>query len=602
MAEVFLAVVVGPEGFRRTVVIKRMLPQLLEDRAFVRMFIDEAKLCALLSHPNLVQIFEFGKVGESFFIAMEHVHGHTLSAVQTKLTKAGSRAPVATSLEIVRQVCLGLDYAHGLQSATGQPLGIVHRDISPTNLMLAFQGGVKILDFGIARVAEELRETRTQVGTMKGKASYMSPEQARLEPVDNRSDIFAVGIVLHELLTGRRLFRGTSEHSGGRLVLEAAVPEPSSVNPEVTPAIDRVVMRALERNPDARYQTAGEMASDIEELLLAMRAPPHGPERLLESLFPYEPTHSGEFQLTVPLSPRPLGDVGSGPSRSSSMRSGVGGTPPPPPLTAAGPAVELGELAALVQAAWAAARGRGKWIIVGAVALAAIAAAVIVFHAPPSSVPTPPATVATVRAPRPAAAPAIVAPEPTLVRVSLDSTPQDAQVTRQDSGEVVGRTPTTIALPRESVAITFRFEKSGHQPTDYKIIPDLDKAVRVDLAAARSPAPKRAVPPRRAAPARAVPAVSPTHRRAAAAAEVAHGPLQSNDCTLSVGSYPWAELWIDGRDTGQHTPVMHYAVTCGAHKLVLWRRDLKLDRTATVILSPGQELKQHYELEGDYVE
>ena len=255
MAEVFRAVAIGPEGFQRPLVIKRMLPHLSHDRAFVEMFIDEAKLCGLLSHPNLVQIFEFGSVDESFFIAMEHVQGETLLAVQVKLAEAGRLAPVTASLEIVRQVCLGLHYAHSLQSSSGQPLGIVHRDVSPANLMLTFHGSVKILDFGIARVAEGLRETRTQAGTMKGKVSYMSPEQIRMEPIDGRADVFAVGIVLHELLTGRRLFRSTNEYTRARMVLESAIPLPSAVNPDVPSAVDGIVMHALERNPDARYRT-----------------------------------------------------------------------------------------------------------------------------------------------------------------------------------------------------------------------------------------------------------------------------------------------------------------------------------------------------------
>src|SRR6188508_3315653 len=150
MAEVFLAVAMGPEGFQRTMVIKRMLPHLSQDRAFVRMFVDEAKLCGLLSHPNLVQVFEFGSIDDSFFIAMEHVHGETLSAVRARLAEVGRMMPVAAALEIARNVCLGLNYAHSMKSATGQPLGIIHRDISPSNLMLTYHGGVKILDFGIA--------------------------------------------------------------------------------------------------------------------------------------------------------------------------------------------------------------------------------------------------------------------------------------------------------------------------------------------------------------------------------------------------------------------------------------------------------------------
>ncbi|HXU61422.1 MAG TPA: serine/threonine-protein kinase, partial [Polyangia bacterium] len=216
MAEVFLAVAIGPEGFQRRLVIKRMLPHLSKDGSFVRMFIDEAKLCGMLSHPNLVQIFEFGEIDESFFIAMEHVDGQTLFAVRGKLMEMDRRAPVAASLDIARQVCMGLQYAHSLESGTGQSLGIVHRDISPSNIMLSYHGVVKILDFGIARLSEELRETKTQAGTMKGKLSYMSPEQVRMENVDGRSDVFAIGIVLHEMLTGRRLFKSGSDLSGAK--------------------------------------------------------------------------------------------------------------------------------------------------------------------------------------------------------------------------------------------------------------------------------------------------------------------------------------------------------------------------------------------------
>jgi len=372
MAEVFLAVAVGVEGFQRSVVIKRILPHLLEDRAFVNMFIDEAKLCGVLSHPNIVQIFEFGKVRDSFFIAMEHVRGRTLSAVQARLNRIGGQAPIATSLEVMRQVCLGLDYAHGLRSASGQPLGIVHRDVSPSNLMLGLHGGVKILDFGIARVAEELRETHTQVGTMKGKVSYMSPEQARLEPVDNRSDIFSVGIVLHELLTGHRLFKTSSERPSTHLLQEMPVAPPSFANPEVAPEIDRIVMRALAHDPDARFQTAGEMASEIGRLLRDMRAPPDGPERLLGSLFPHEPARSGEVDLALPFAPRFFGDSGSGTSRVSSARTSVGGTPQPSLEVGSGASASADRQYAVRNPAPA----RRWWIVAGAAALAAIAAAV----------------------------------------------------------------------------------------------------------------------------------------------------------------------------------------------------------------------------------
>ena len=163
--------------------------------------------------------------------------------------------------------------------------------------MLSFHGGMKILDFGIARVTEELRETKTQAGTLKGKVAYMSPEQVRMEQVDNRSDIFAVGIVLHEMLTGRRLFKSPNEFTGAKKVLEMVVPVPSSLNPEVPASVDAIVMHALERKLEARYQTAGEMAEELEKALFEMRASPHEPRNLILSLYPKGPSRSGEIQL-----------------------------------------------------------------------------------------------------------------------------------------------------------------------------------------------------------------------------------------------------------------------------------------------------------------
>jgi len=624
MAEVFLAIASGPQGFQRTLVIKRMLSHLSQDRAFVKMFIDEAKLCGLLSHPNLVQIFEFGQIDESFFIAMEHVHGETLLAVQAKLAEEKRLAPVAASLEIVRQVCLGLHYAHALQGPTGQPLGIVHRDISPSNVMVNFHGGVKILDFGIARVTEELRETKTQAGTMKGKVSYMSPEQVRMENIDNRADIFAVGIVLHELLTGRRLFKSSNEFNGAKMVLEAAVPVPSSVNPEVPAAVDPIVMKALERKLEGRYQTAGEMADDLEKVLFEMRASPHEPRKLMVALFPNGPTRTGEVHL--PFTPSPVASSGTS-SKSGSKSSSKSGTPVSPSgnsssekiTTAEGPLeIDLGDLAASgpVQAGRNR-RGRRRWLALGALGGAVIAIVVLAQspRGPRREVAVTPAAAQGVpAATAPAAgepsteAPAVAAK----VEISLDSTPQDAQVTREDSGEVVGHTPVTITLPQGRDVIAFRFEKAGFAPATYKVFPDLAKSVRAELMTAAPAAPadeakhlpvvaqvRRPPPPKGrvvAAPQKA--AAHESHPAAApeTAAPAAEG---ARDCVVSVASFPWADLWIDGKDTGQRTPVVHYPVSCGGHKLTLRRRDLRIDRTEQVMVAPGHELKQHYELGDD---
>jgi serine/threonine protein kinase len=608
MAEVFLAVAFGPQGFQRTLVIKRMLAHLSQDSAFVKMFIDEAKLSGLLSHPNLVQIFEFGQIEESFFIAMEHVQGETMLAVQAKLAELGRIAPVAASLEIIRQVCLGLNYAHGLRSATGQPIGIVHRDVSPSNLMLSFHGGVKILDFGIARVTEELRETKTQAGTMKGKVSYMSPEQVKLENIDGRSDVFAVGIVLHELLTGRRLFKSSNEFTGAKLILEAVVPLPSSVNPAVPASVDPIVMRALERTLNARYQTAGEMADDLEKALFEMRASPHEPRKLLLSLFPNGPSRSGEVQLPFTPSGPPGTDGQATPSSGA-------GRPASSKVTRHIPEgaleIDLGDLAASGPiVASRRRRGRRKWLALGALG-GAVVAFILIVQSPrkgrQQEVSVTPAAAQSVPAPMPAPSKEPAAPppaKPTAVEVSLDSSPQDAQVIREDSGEVVGRTPLTVTLPQGRDVISFRFEKPGFVTVSYKVIPDLAKPVRAELTAEPTPAePKHvlASQPHHSAPPH--PHATPGHEeRPEAAVETGPAAQQARDCLLSIASFPWADLWIDGRDTGQRTPVVHYPVSCGTHKLSLKRRDLKIDHAEQVMVAPGHELKQHYELGDDYAE
>jgi serine/threonine-protein kinase len=609
MAEVFLAIAIGPEGFQRSLVIKRMLPHLSQDRAFVRMFVDEAKLCGLLSHPNLVQIFEFGSIEDSFFIAMEHVQGETLSAVRARLAELGRIAPVAASLEIARQVCLGLHYAHSLKSATGQPLGIIHRDISPSNLMISFHGTVKILDFGIARVAEELRETHTQAGTMKGKVSYMSPEQIRMEPVDHRADVFAVGVVLHEMLTARRLFKATNEFSGAKMVLESVVPLPSSVNPEVSPEVDQVVMRALERNRDARYLNAGELAEDLEKILFEMRASPHELRKLLVSLFPQGPSRTGEVHFTLTPSPQLLSS-GEFSATPSAMRQ----TPPPPGPTAPSmPTQDLGveRLLPSVPTTYEGKRKRRRPVL-AVVLLAAVVAAVVVVLPRQTTVRPPDVSPAPVAAAQPVVPPEPAPPPPpvkTTVEISLDSSPQDALVIRDDSGEEIGRTPVTTKLPQGHDVIVFRFEKAGHTATTYKVIPDLDKAVRAELPAEPAPAPAepkrpvvahgKAAKPGRGGRASATASQDAKPRATEEPAPAADAP---RSCMLSVGSFPWAELWIDGKDTGQRTPVVHYPVSCGAHKLTLKRRDLKLDRSEQVMVAPGHENKQHYDFGDEYGE
>jgi serine/threonine protein kinase len=592
MAEVFRAIVTGPEGFQRSLVIKRILPHLSQDSSFVGMFIDEAKLSSLLSHPNLVQIFEFGKVNESFFIAMEHVHGRTLAAVQTKLAGAGRLAPIAATMEIGRQICAGLHYAHSLQSGDGKNLGIVHRDISPSNLMLAFHGGVKILDFGIARVAEGLRQSRTHIGEMKGKISYMAPEQILLEEIDHRADIFAVGIVLHEMLTGRRLFRATSDYAASRMVLDHPIPVPSTVNPAVPQGLDRVVMRALERDRNARYASAGEMASELEQLILETRVSPHEHQKLLHELFPNE--ISQKTELEVPVSAVSVAAEPAPPASeqitsqlaSKSRARGTGSISKSQPAGGESYAVEMGSYdAAGRPLQQRAPQGRAKWIAIGAAAIGVAVAVPIALLRKPAEPPAAP--IAAAPAPTAVAAPARPA-APSQVRFSLDSNPQDAEVTRVDTGEVMGRTPLTVMIPQSAAMISFRFDKPGFDSSFYKIIPDLDKAVHVDL----TPVPAAHAAAAPAAVAHAAPARAAHGKHGAAAP----APAAAEQCYATIGSFPWAQLWIDGHDSGQHTPVVHFPIPCGSHKVNLKRADLQVNQAVEITLAAGKEFKHNYQL------
>jgi len=265
MAEIFLARQEGLEGFEKTVVIKRIRPHLSKQKSFVQMFLDEARLAAQLNHPNIVQIHELGQVDDSYFIAMEYVFGRDMGRIIPKAEKMGIAFPAVYALKIASSVCEGLNYAHERTDAWGNPLHIVHRDVTPENVFVSFDGTVKILDFGIAKARGQTGET--SVGEIKGKPSYMSPEQALGKQLDCRSDIFSLGVALYEWLTGFRLFTGDSEVAVLRSISEAKIYGPSYFKPDIPPEVEAVVMRALEKDREKRYPSAWEMQRDLDHLL-----------------------------------------------------------------------------------------------------------------------------------------------------------------------------------------------------------------------------------------------------------------------------------------------------------------------------------------------
>lgn len=261
MAEVFRGESAGIEGFRKKVAIKRVLPKLSANLEFINMFLDEARLCAYLSHSRCVQVFDIGEAGGSHFIVMEFVDGADLKEMMDHLAQRGARLPIGVACMVALQVCEGLAYAHEAVDHTGQPLGIVHRDISPHNVLMTRHGEVKLVDFGLAKASSHL--TKEDEDIVKGKFGYLAPEVTLGRGADRRVDIFAAGIILWEMLAGRRLFEGTSDLETFRLVQAAVIPDIRELRSEVSADVLHVLRRALAREPADRYSSADEMARDL---------------------------------------------------------------------------------------------------------------------------------------------------------------------------------------------------------------------------------------------------------------------------------------------------------------------------------------------------
>lgn len=268
MAELFLSEYLRDDGFRRTVAVKRILPHLADDATFISMFIREARLAALLQHPNIVQVADFGKIQNAYFIAMEYIHGKNLAEVLGKLKEA---LPLDMALYIALQVSTGLYYSHSRKDdKTGQPLNIVHRDISPQNILISFQGEVKITDFGISKASTE--PSLTQAGVIKGKLSYMSPEQVLGEKnIDHRADLYALGIIMHEMLSGRKLYRFRNEIEAITSIPKMPIPSLASLRPEAPAELETIVMKCLEKDRNVRYQNAQQLRDDLSQLRNKLR-------------------------------------------------------------------------------------------------------------------------------------------------------------------------------------------------------------------------------------------------------------------------------------------------------------------------------------------
>lgn len=451
MAEVWKANVMGPQGFARTVVVKRVLPHLVRDPAFVKMFLSEARLSARLTHANIVQVFELGEANGEYFMSMEYVRGRDLVALLRSRSKTGP-LPIGAGAYVTRDVCRGLEYAHTLTDDLGRPMGLIHRDVSLSNVMIGFDGSVKLLDFGVAKALGEVGDHKTATGMVKGKFAYMAPEQVEGLPIDHRADLFSAGVILYETLTNRRLFKGENDMHTLSLVRTANVPKPSATNPEVPPELDEVCLKALARKPEDRFASCGELAAALDE---AVHRTKWGPERmgaLMREMFP-ESSVSQSF-------PR---------LNAANLETATLSTAPELAHAVAG-------LKTPRRALWA-----GGF---AGLALAGYVLWISLHRDRRSLVPSdPPLPSRVATAPLPPVSPTVRSPSapPPQVTLHIDSRPQDAEVFFAGEGAARGRTPLDVTVPRAAAKQSIRLVLGGYDPASTEVETQADGWVQLTL-------------------------------------------------------------------------------------------------------------------------
>ncbi len=458
-ASVYLAREALDDGQGRIVGLKVIHDHLLEEADFVRMFIDEANLAQRMSHPNVVRVFEFGKEGESLFLAMEYLHGQPLSRVFERLAEQNQRLPFDLVMWVGARAADGLHHAHQLKGDDGQPLVVIHRDVSPQNVFVTYDGQVKLIDFGIAKA--EGRLAKTTLGRIKGKFSYMAPEQVLGSEFDQRADLFALGATLYELTVGVRLFAGDDQTDTLQKLLFEKIPDPAERAPDVPSELSAILRKALAPEPEGRYSTAAEISRDLDALL-ATRGVPNGQPalaRLMTTLFATEQRD----RLKAIEQLRGFRLPGEPDPRNSSVR--LAGEVRTPDLSAVSPAD-------------APAKRRLPWIaIAGASALAAVA---IIVGVSLSSKPH-------------AEDPVVVPPVPQSSTVTFDIQVQPpVKATVKVDGNLVGDPPRAV-VDRNGKHVMVVVEAQGYETARVEAVADRDQLVVVPLVRVAPPAVSSAV-------------------------------------------------------------------------------------------------------------
>ncbi|HEU4726645.1 MAG TPA: serine/threonine-protein kinase [Kofleriaceae bacterium] len=535
MGVVYLAMVQGPGGFNKLVVVKELKPELVEEPAFLMMFLDEARLAARLNHPNIVQTNEVGNHGDRYFMAMDYLDGRGLDHVRRRSKTAGFGLSVPMQLRVLCDVLAGLDYAHKLTDFDGTPLHIVHRDVSPQNVFLTFDGQVKLLDFGIAKASDSMHETHA--GVVKGKVSYMSPEQGRGQKVDARADVFSVGVLLWEALTGKRMREGKNDQEKLWALVSEDIPRASSIRPSVPPQLDEICARAMAWNRDERYSTAGAMQRDIERYLTQTGTNVSAREvgACVSELFREDrantnaviEAHVARARGGIAREQLPVIDVASRTASASGSASGSsGGTPSsqraltsPPPEPALETSLDIpsarsvGVVAAQSEPRVVERPRNTRGLVLSGAAVAAVVAGVVFFmarssheagvaaHLGSDTRPSPPPP--TAPPPAPAPAPAAVArsvepppvAKPALVDVEIRVSPENAKVSI-DGKEVDGN-PFSGQYVSDDVVHHIRASAPGYIAKSRAVV--FNTNVTLDLSLERTEPPQPAAPPARPA-------------------------------------------------------------------------------------------------------
>jgi serine/threonine protein kinase len=572
MAEIFLARAIGLPGFQKLVAVKRILPQLATKPDFLEMFLDEARIAATLQHSHIVQTYDVCIVSNNYIIAMEYLHGEDVRSILSAAVRKKVRIPLEQVLQIMIALCSGLHYAHEKEGFDGKPLHIVHRDVSPGNLIVTYDGGIKLLDFGIASAAIQARETNT--GSVKGKIGYMSPEQARGEQLDRRTDLFAAGVILYELSLGRKLFRGTDYEILTKIV-EGRIDRPRDIDPGYDEQLERIVLRALARRAEDRYQTAQDLHNDLEALVKERRLflSTSGLKTLMAELFAEKLEAWRNAQRQGRSLVEHLELVASYDEEEPE--------PPAPPKAAAIPPAPLPV-------------ARPRWLlpVVAAASVAVIAALAVVLRphqpvVPTATAPTataPTATAPTATAPTPSAQPApapvpgeLVAPPPTpatkrgVASAKVITHPHGASLLLD--GKPAGARSPFVFEKLSAGEHTIVAQLAGYADTSkrFTLAANEHPSLTLNLVKAHGPAPSAEPNP--------VPA-PPT----------APPPRLEGNGTLAIASNPWVLVNIDGVDRGQ-TP-LNLTLPAGKHAVTLTNPDYKIRRQISVTIAPNEAVRK----------